>query len=171
MVEKIKWIFYVFQGIFGLQINFSKTELIPLNISSADANFYCNILQSYQIFESLVTLKKLNKEAWLTLINTFQCRLDSWKDKFLSMGGRLVMLNSVLSSLSLYFLSIYRIPKWVLVKIDRLKRNFLWARVEMDHTKKYILVSWGVVCLHKEQGGMRVLNLDKMNAALFSKWI
>jgi hypothetical protein len=45
MVEKIKWIFYAFQGISGLQINFSKTKLIPLNISSADANFYCNILQ------------------------------------------------------------------------------------------------------------------------------
>jgi Reverse transcriptase (RNA-dependent DNA polymerase) len=45
MVEKIKWIFYAFQEISGLQINFSKTELIPLNLSFDDANFYCNILQ------------------------------------------------------------------------------------------------------------------------------
>jgi hypothetical protein len=53
----------------------------------------------------------------------------------------LILLNYVLSSLPLYFLSIYHISKWVLVKIDRLRRTFLWAGVEMVYTKKYTLVS------------------------------
>jgi hypothetical protein len=57
------------------------------------------------------------------------------------MGNRLILLNYVLSSLPLYFLSIYRIPKWVLVKIDRLQITFLWVGVKMSHTKKYALIS------------------------------
>jgi hypothetical protein len=47
----------------------------------------------------------------------------------------------------------------------------LWAGVEMAHTKKYVLISWGVVCLHKEHEGMGVLNLDQINVALLSKWV
>jgi hypothetical protein len=43
MVEKAKWIFYTFQGISNLQIIFSKTELIPLNLSLEDALFFYNI--------------------------------------------------------------------------------------------------------------------------------
>jgi hypothetical protein len=55
------------------------------------------------------------------------------------------------------------------VKIDRLRRTFLWAGVKMVHTKKYALISWGAVCLHKEHGGTEVLNLDQMNVALLCK--
>jgi hypothetical protein len=41
----------------------------------------------------------------------------------------------------------------------------------MVHIKKYALINWGVVCLHKEHRGMRVLNLDQMNVVLLCKWV
>jgi hypothetical protein len=115
--------------------------------------------------------KKSNKNAWLALINIFQHKFDSWKGKFLSMGGSLVMLNYVLSALLLYYLFIYRIPKWVVVKINRLRRSFLWAGMKMIYIRKYILISWGAICLYKEHGSMRVLNLDQMNIIFLFKWI
>jgi hypothetical protein len=95
----------------------------------------------------LASLEKSNREAWLGFIFTFQKNLELWKGKFLSMSGRIIMLNSILASLSLYlFLSVYQ--------IDRLRRRFLWARVEVVHTRKYALISWEVVCLDKEHGGI-----------------
>ena len=33
------------------------------------------------------------------------------------------------------------------------------------------LVDWGVVCLHKEKGGLGVRNLAVMNKALLGKWV
>jgi Reverse transcriptase (RNA-dependent DNA polymerase) len=48
MLEKIKWALKEFEGISDLKINFAKSELIPLNISTSDATapaalFQCKI--------------------------------------------------------------------------------------------------------------------------------
>jgi hypothetical protein len=45
-------------------------------------------------------------------------RLSSWKGKYLSVGGRLVLINSVLSSLPMFMPSFFENPKGVLEKID-----------------------------------------------------
>jgi hypothetical protein len=44
--------------------------------------------------------------------------LSSCKRKYLSVGGRLVLINSVLSSLSMFMLSFFEISNGVLEKID-----------------------------------------------------
>jgi hypothetical protein len=78
--------------------------------------------------------------------------LDSWKGKFLFMGGRVIILNSIISAISLYYLSVYRIPQWVLRKIDTLRRRFLWAGVDTVHTRKYCLIGWGLFVYIKSMG-------------------
>jgi hypothetical protein len=37
--------------------------------------------------------------------------------------------------------------------------------------KKYHLVNWQIVCIPKDQGGLGVLDLEKMNIALLAKWL
>jgi hypothetical protein len=44
-LRKLNGYFILFKVFLGYKLFFSKTKLIPLNISSADVNFYCNILQ------------------------------------------------------------------------------------------------------------------------------
>jgi hypothetical protein len=53
-------------------------------------------------------------------------KLSSWKGKYLSVGGRLVLINSVLSSLPMFMLSFFEIPKCVLEKIDYFRSRFFW---------------------------------------------
>jgi hypothetical protein len=48
--------------------------------------------------------KKLSNSDWI-MIERFQKKLSSWKGKFLSAGGWLVLINSALTSLSMYMLS------------------------------------------------------------------
>lgn len=72
----------------------------------------------------------------MRLIAKIQKKLAVWKGNFLSIGGRLIMLNAVVSALPLYYLSIYRIPKWALNKIDQIRRGILWARVDSSTIKK-----------------------------------
>jgi hypothetical protein len=55
----------------------------------------------------------------------------------LSLGGRLVLLNSILSSLPIFMLSFFELPKGVLKKLDYFRSQFFWQSDE--HKKKYRL--------------------------------
>lgn len=45
-------------------------------------------------------------------------RLSYWKSRHLSSGGRIVLINSVLSNLPIYFLSFFKAPNKVLKLIN-----------------------------------------------------
>jgi hypothetical protein len=55
----------------------------------------------------------------------------------LSLGGRLILLNSILSSLPIFMLSFFELPKGVLKKLDYFRSQFFWQSDE--HKKKYRL--------------------------------
>lgn len=49
-----------------------------------------------------------------------QKKLSCWKDKHLSYGSRLILMNSVRSSLPMFMMSFFEIPKGVLERLDRI---------------------------------------------------
>jgi hypothetical protein len=55
-----------------------------------------------------------------------QKRLSSWKGKLMSLGGRLVLVNSVLSNMVLHMISFFLLPKGVLQKLDYYRSRFFW---------------------------------------------
>ncbi|XP_062118257.1 uncharacterized protein LOC133831865 [Humulus lupulus] len=88
---------------------------------------------------------------------------------FLSRGGRLTLIQSVLSSLLVYYLSLFRIPKNVVEVIEKLMCDFLWEGADKsgaDH-----LVSWNEVCNSRSHGGLRIGNLVLRNKAFLMKWL
>ncbi|KAK1320825.1 hypothetical protein QJS10_CPA03g01353 [Acorus calamus] len=115
-------------------------------------------------------LGKFLKAEWSPLIERFEQRLEGWKSNLLSIGGRLILLQSVLTNLPIFFLSVFKIPKGVLARIDAIRKRFLWCGLAAA-PKKVHLVKWEVVCSSKQEGGLGVLNLEDMNKALLSKWI
>jgi hypothetical protein len=54
----------------------------------------------------------------------FERKLSSWKGKLMSVGGRLVLINSVLTSLAIFMMSFFEVPKGVLEKIDYFRSRF-----------------------------------------------
>ncbi|XP_020081724.1 formin-like protein 3, partial [Ananas comosus] len=58
--------------------------------------------------------------------NHIDKRIEGWKAKLLSQGGRLILMNSVLSNMPLQFLSIFKAPQWALRQIESLRRAFFW---------------------------------------------
>jgi hypothetical protein len=53
-------------------------------------------------------------------------KLSSWKGKHLSVGGRLVLINSILTSLGMFMLSFFEVPRGVIEKIDYYRSRFYW---------------------------------------------
>jgi hypothetical protein len=54
----------------------------------------------------------------------FEKRLSSWKGKHLSLGGRLTLINAVLTSLPMYMMSFFSMPRGVLKKLDFFRSRF-----------------------------------------------
>jgi hypothetical protein len=55
-------------------------------------------------------------------------KLNSWQGKYLSVENRLVLINSILSSLPMFMLSFFEISKGVLEKLTILDQFFLAKR-------------------------------------------
>ena len=63
-----------------------------------------------------------------------------------------VIIQSCLSHIPSYFLSLFKIPASMAIKIERLQRDFLWSGV--GECKRDHLISWDVVCKLKAKGGL-----------------
>lgn len=80
-------------------------------------------------------------------------------------GGRRIMVNSVLSAIPTYTLTVLKPPKQSLQEIDKARRRFLWAGNENMHGGK-CKVNWLKVCSPVRYGGLGVPNLEKFARAL-----
>ena len=76
---------------------------------------------------------------WNPIIEKMERRLAGWQRLYLSKGGRLALLKSTLSSLPIYFLSLFTISVSVAQRLERLQRNFLWG--DSGEVFKHHLVS------------------------------
>lgn len=96
-------------------------------------------------------------------------KLSCWKGKLLSYGGRLVLVNSVLTSMSMFLFSFFEIPVGVRKRLDFFRSRFFWQSDEVK--TKYRLTKWDITCRPKEQWGLGIENLEVKNRCLLSKWL
>ena len=87
----------------------------------------------------------------------------------MSYGGRLVLINSVLTSMPMFLLSFFEIPIGVQKRLDFFRSRFFWWSDEAKW--KYHLARWDVLCRPKDQGGLGIENLEIKNKCLMSKWL
>lgn len=80
----------------------------------------------------------------------------------------MVIINSVLNSLPLYFFSFYRAQRKVIQSLVTIQRKFLWQG--WSENQKINWVSWEKICLLKQDGGLGNKNLEKFNICLLDKW-
>ena len=173
-IISLKILFLLFTKVSGLSINFDKSTWIPVNIATVHLQAISAVLGCPRsdfpiIYLGLpLTLKRPHKELFLPLIEKIESKLDGWKGKLISRGGRLQLMNSVLSSIPIYFMSSFLLPIWVINRIDKIRRDFLWGKT--DKRKGISLINWEVVCLPKELGGLGAANLVIRNKALLLRW-
>ncbi|XP_039130345.1 uncharacterized mitochondrial protein AtMg00310-like [Dioscorea cayenensis subsp. rotundata] len=66
-------------------------------------------------------------------------------------------------------MSLFRLPCWVVKRIDQIRRDFLWSGSDLEHPGCR-LVSWTNLCRPHDQGGWGILGIDTFNQALLRKW-
>jgi hypothetical protein len=153
----MKLILSLFEQLSGLKINFHKSELFCFGKAKDEEDDYrcifgCEIGSlPFKYLGIPIHFRKLRNKKWKPIEDRFERKLAAWVGKLLSYGDRLVLINSVLSSLPMFLLSFFEIPKGVRKRLDFYRSRFFWQ--SDGQKKKYRLTKWNIVCRPKDQGG------------------
>lgn len=63
---------------------------------------------------------------WKPVVNIMKAKLLTWKGRLLSIGGRITLINLMLSNLTIYNISFLKMTVEIIKEIRRIQRNFLW---------------------------------------------
>nr|GEU91829.1 RNA-directed DNA polymerase, eukaryota, reverse transcriptase zinc-binding domain protein [Tanacetum cinerariifolium] len=167
----------MFKGIkaSGLRINMSKSKLMGLHVDSdkvkgAAIKLGCLTFKTpFMYLGSTVGGSMSRIQDWEEVAERVKSRLSKWKMKTLSIGGRLTLLKSVLRSMSMFHMSIFKVPLGVLRKLDSIRSHFFNGHD--PNCNKASWVNWKMVLAHKDKGGLDVSNLFDLNRGLMFKWI
>nr|KYP38922.1 Putative ribonuclease H protein At1g65750 family [Cajanus cajan] len=129
----IKSVIRCFEMVFGLKVNFNKSKFGSIGLDGDHMERYENLLKCtlmnlpFTYLGLPIGVNPRRVESWKPIIARLKKNLSSWKSKVFSMVGRVCLLNFVLMSLPLFFLSFFRVPKSVGKQIISIQRQFLWG--------------------------------------------
>ena len=172
-VEKLRLVLTCFELVSGLHINLAKSKIFAVgevgNLDELAAGLGCEVLSLPSSYLGLpLGAKSTGVVKWDPIVERFERKLASWKKPLLSKGARVTLIQSVLSNLPVYFLSLFAIPISVAKRLERIMRNFLWEK--KDGSQNYHLVKWDTITRSKLDGGLGIRNIKEMNKALLGKW-
>ncbi|KAL9689687.1 hypothetical protein QQ045_010076 [Rhodiola kirilowii] len=126
---------------------------MPKNMSST----YLTLLPKVPIVTSISQLRP---------ISLSQGKIAGWSRNFLSMAGRVVLVNAVLSTISMHVVASLPVPKATLSRIQSIMANFIW---DSGGSKMRHWLSWDKWCRDKGAGGLGVRSLSDVQLAFRGK--
>nr|GEY59126.1 putative RNA-directed DNA polymerase, eukaryota, reverse transcriptase zinc-binding domain protein [Tanacetum cinerariifolium] len=132
-IDNIIRVLQVFYLASGLKINIHKSNIYGIGVSLEDvhlmaSNTSCVAASFPFTYLGLPIGCNMSLIAnWKPLVDKFKAKLTVWKANLLSFGGWLTLIKSILGSLSIYYLSIFRVPemRWRMFS----NPDALWVRV------------------------------------------
>nr|GEW17485.1 RNA-directed DNA polymerase, eukaryota, reverse transcriptase zinc-binding domain protein [Tanacetum cinerariifolium] len=135
----------VFIGLRVLRINMSKSKIMGVLVDSDKVKYVaskleCLILKTpFSYLGSKVGGSMSRVHTWNEVVDRVKNRLSKWKMKTLSIGGRLTLLNSVLESMPIFHMSVFRALLTVLRTLESIRSQF-FKRQELNSKK----ASWAI---------------------------
>ncbi|XP_071718630.1 uncharacterized protein [Rutidosis leptorrhynchoides] len=127
----IMLILEVFYLVSGLRINMTKYHIFGIGVS------YSSEVDSFAAatgtrvgtfptkYLGVPIRANMNRvSSWDFLVETFQSELSSWKANLLSSGGRLTLVKSVMGSLDIYVMSLFKYPVTILKLLESIRSRF-----------------------------------------------
>ena len=160
----------------GLLTNINKSAVYPiccdsLNLGDIVESFQCPIKTFPCTYLGLpLHTRALRRMDVQPLLDKVAARLPAWKGKFFNRAGRLTLVNSVLSSIQTYFLTVFQLQKWAIKQLDKVRRGFLWKGTDSVNGGN-CLVQWKKLQRPKKLGGLGVCDLERFSRALTLRWL
>ncbi|KAK0601643.1 hypothetical protein LWI29_026061 [Acer saccharum] len=146
----------------GLRINFHKSCVVNVGKKRQGEEFWAVVLKCKAASLLILYLgmplgaRSSTKVFWKSVVERIEKCLAPWKRKFLSKGGRLVLIKSVLSTIPIYYMSMFKVPSNAALVIEKCQRSFFWG----DGVEKIKLhaIDWGTIV--KGMGGWELYGAD-----------
>ncbi|KAL2230782.1 UNVERIFIED_CONTAM: hypothetical protein Sindi_1672600 [Sesamum indicum] len=141
----------------GLRLNVQKSHLI---ISCSAQNLKDQMLDILGFQEGHLPMRylglplissRLSISDCQPLISKIDARINGWEGISLSYAGRVQIIKSVFSALSLYWASAFILPKKVINEIEKRLRTFLWKGTTSSGYAKCDRTSIWVQWLYQDQ--------------------
>ena len=156
----------------GLKVSYEKTTLYRIgSLQNSNAELYTkkNFAWSNDAIDTLgVTLKcdgtkdESNFQSILTKLNTV---CETWFNRKLSLFGKILIINTLMGSLFVYKMMVLtNFTSEQLKTVNAMISKFLWSNRKPK-------ISFETLCKKKEQGGLKLVNLDAKQKALKITWI
>ncbi|XP_057419061.1 uncharacterized protein LOC130713301 [Lotus japonicus] len=114
-IATIKCVLRCFELASGLKVNFHKSKLASVAVEAGVLSRFATVLNYKLMSIPFIYLgipmggKPRGAQLWDSVINKFRSKLSKWKQRMVSFGGRVCLIQSVLSALSLFFLSFFKL--------------------------------------------------------------
>lgn len=166
-VEGILEVFEDFDKMSGLKISMEKSTLFMAGTATTrqyeildQFPFETGKLPVRYLGLPLLT-KNMTVSDFLPLIEKIRKRINSWTSRYLSYAGRLQLIKSVITSLTNFWMAAFKLPSGCLKEIEKLCSAYLWSGPDLNGKKAKI--AWKDVCREKEEGGIGLRPLKKVN--------
>ncbi|KAL2228524.1 UNVERIFIED_CONTAM: hypothetical protein Sindi_1832100 [Sesamum indicum] len=156
----------------GLRLNVQKSHVI---ISRSAQGWKDQILTIMGFQEGQLPMRYLGLPLLSSRLSISDCqplllkidaRINGWDGISLSYAGRIQIIKSVLSAMSIYWASAFILPKAIIKQIEKRLRTFLWKGTS---TSGYAKVAWKDVCKPIKEGGQGIKDIGILNRSLIAK--
>ncbi|KAL0912822.1 hypothetical protein M5K25_016231 [Dendrobium thyrsiflorum] len=163
-----------FQNMSGLPINNAKSNFIiansvprsRINLIQRICGFHSKLLPIKYLGTPIFKGRKTNK-LFEDLFTLFQRKFSNWSSKFLSFGGRLVLIKSVLNSIPIFLFHTLLPNVSVCFRLERMINKFFWG--SNSNRKGICWTSWFKVCGIFKEGGLDCKSISDMAHAFSHK--
>ncbi|KAK2637372.1 hypothetical protein Ddye_032164 [Dipteronia dyeriana] len=117
----------------GLRINFQKSFVVEVGKNREGKE---NWAGSFRCTKATLPITYLglklvgcpgSKIFWTEVLQRLENHLAPWKKSFLNKSGRLVLIKVVMSSIPIYFMSMFKIPVGIAIRVESLQRSFFFG--------------------------------------------
>ncbi|KAL3813976.1 hypothetical protein ACJIZ3_015244 [Penstemon smallii] len=171
--NSVKFVLDVYEKASGQQVNYQKSSIAFSKntkeevIDSIRTVLPMEIVDKHDKYLGLPSIVgKSKKEAFANIRDKVCYRLQGWKEKWLSKGGKEVLLKAVIQAIPSYAMSCFQLPSYFAKEIESLMAKFWW---EGKQGKGIHWARWSVLCRSKQVGGLGFRDLETFNKALLAK--
>eukprot|EP00253_Pinus_taeda_P009171 PITA_09171 len=177
---RFTWICYYeiiknFQKATGLQVNNEKSTIYHNDINLDDVAWLSDLfgIKSQSISCGIkylgfqIKANGYSKTDWQWIPDRFSRRISAWEYRCLSLVGRVILAQSVLNQLAVYWAHLYFLLASIMKSMNRVTTNFIWGG--QAERRKFHLSKLSSISLPKSMGGWGLLDMRTFGKALSYK--
>jgi hypothetical protein len=115
-VRNLNIVLMLFEKVYGMRINFNKSEFIPMNLETDRVHEVAHVLNCplgslpFKYLGIPIHFEKLKRDDLQPVIDKLIKKVADWRGRLLAYNSRLVLIKTCLASIPVYLLSFIKFP-------------------------------------------------------------